>query len=82
MASRSAGTVALVETVEGVLQTPDEYWRVEVVRTGRDVRWYRIWHAGTLVQDRASIATVQRILGDAFGTLEPVEPSAGENGVA
>lgn len=71
-----------METVEGELGTPDGYWRVQIVRTGRDIRWYRVWHADTLVQDRASIATVQRILGDVFATLQPVEPSAGANGIA
>lgn len=64
------------------MRPPDGYWRVEVVRTGRKQRWFRVWHASTLVQDRAALATVQRILGDAFVTLQPVEPSAGENGVA
>lgn len=70
------GSVAVVETIEGVLRTPDGYWRVEIVRTGRNVRWYRIWHANTLVQDRAALATVRRALGDAYATLEPVEPAA------
>lgn len=51
------------------MQTPDGYWRVEVVRAGRQ-RWYRVWHAETVVAEKAAIATVERILGDAFGTLE------------
>lgn len=51
-------------TVEGALQTPDGAWRVEVVRRGR-TRWYRIVH-GDEVQDRLSIAAVERIL-DAAG---------------
>lgn len=71
-----------METIEGVLQTPDGYWRVEVVRTGRKQRWFRVWHASTLVQDRAALATVQRILGDAYATLEPAEASQEDNGVA
>lgn len=60
------------EIVEGVLATPDGYWRVEVVRAGRD-RWYRVTHAATVVAERAAIGTVQRILGDAFQLLEPVD---------
>lgn len=72
-----------METIEGTLATPDGYWRVEAVRSGRRERWFRIWHATTLVQDRAALATVQRILGDAYATLGPVEAEAGEgNGVA
>jgi hypothetical protein len=78
-----AGTLRVVETIEGELRTPDGYWRVQIVRTGGRERWYRIWHATTLVQDRAALASVQRILGDAYGTLEPVETTAGEgDGVA
>jgi hypothetical protein len=69
--------------IEGVLQTPDGYWRVEVVKSGPRTRWYRIWHATTMVQDRAALGTVLRILGDAYATLEPVQDSAGaSDGVA
>jgi bifunctional non-homologous end joining protein LigD len=71
-----------VETIEGVLQTPDGYWRVEAVKSGRRERWFRIWHATTLVQDRAALATVERILGDAYATLEPVSSAEETNGVA
>jgi hypothetical protein len=72
------GTVPVVETIEGVLQTPDGYWRVEVVRSGRPAtRWYRIWHANTVVLDQAAVATVQHVLGDAYATLEPVPGSTG-----
>lgn len=63
--------------IEGALQTPDGYWRVEVVRYGPGQRWYRVTHAATVVAERAPLATVQRILGDAFGTLEPVEADTG-----
>jgi hypothetical protein len=58
--------------VEGTLQTPDGYWRVQVVRYGRS-RWYRVSHATTVLEERASLGTVQRILGNAMATLEPVE---------
>jgi bifunctional non-homologous end joining protein LigD len=58
-----------MEQVEGVLATPDGYWRVEAVRDGR-FQWYRIRHANTVIADKASIATVERILGPAFATLE------------
>lgn len=68
--------------VEGVLQSPDGYWRVEVVRYGPRDRWYRVSHASTVLADRAVLGTVQRILGDAFDTLEPVDVESGSNGVA
>ncbi len=64
-----------MEQVEGVLVTPDGYWRVEAIRSGRD-RWYRVWHANTVVADRASIGTVQRILADSFADLTPAEDVA------
>lgn len=54
------------------MATPDGYWRVEIVRTGRDV-WYRIRHAETVVAAKASIATVERILGTDFSLLEQVD---------
>jgi hypothetical protein len=57
-----------VERIEGALQTPDGYWRVEIIRSGRD-RWYRVRHAQTVVAAKASITTVERILGPAFGML-------------
>lgn len=63
------------------MTTPDGYWRVEVVKYGPKQRWYRIMHATTVLHDRASLATVQRILGDAFFALEAA--GAGEDdGVA
>lgn len=72
-----------METIEGVLQTPDGYWRVEAVRSGRRERWFRIRHATTIVADRAALETVKRVLGDAYATLAPVEAEAGEgDGVA
>ena len=72
-----------METIEGVLATPDGYWRVEVVKSGPRTRWYRIWHANTMVQDRAALGTVQRILGDAYATLEPgTSTAAAGDGVA
>lgn len=59
-----------MERVEGVLATPDGYWRVEVIRDGRN-RCFRVWHANTIVEAKASITTVQRILGAAFADLAP-----------
>jgi len=68
--------------VQGSLQTPDGYWTVEVIRYGR-ARWYRVTHATTVVEERASLGTVQRILGDAMATLEPVQEEPGaDNGTA
>lgn len=58
------------------MQTADGYWRVEVVQD-RGQQWFRVWHAQTLVQEKASIATVQRILGDVFGALQPVNAGQG-----
>jgi hypothetical protein len=66
--------------VESTMRTPDEYWRVQIVRYGRRDRWYRVLHAETVVADRAPLATVHRILGDAMATLEPV--NADEAGTA
>jgi hypothetical protein len=66
--------------VEGAMVTPDGYWRVEVVRHSRTQRWFRIIHATTVVAEKASIGTVQQILGDAYPTLEPVD--AGAHGAA
>jgi hypothetical protein len=83
MLQDSPGTVAHVETIEGELRTPDGYWRVQIVRAGRNERWFRVWHANTIVQERAALATVQRILEDAYATLEPVsEATEGTNGAA
>jgi hypothetical protein len=70
-----------MEAVEGTLVTPDGYWRVEVIRYGRTERWYRVLHASTVVGDRLPIAAVERILGDAYATLQPVE-ARDEGGVA
>ena len=53
------------------MAAPDGYWRVEVFQQGRQ-QWYRILHANTVVQEKAALGTVQRILGDAYDTLEPV----------
>jgi hypothetical protein len=71
-----------VETIEGALQTPDGYWQVEIVRYGAKDRWYRVIHAHTVVAERASLATVQRILGDQFATLQPVATGQQGNGAA
>lgn len=63
--------------VEGAMQTPDGQWRVEIVRR-RGVRWYRIVH-GEEVQDRLSIAAVERILDEAGverHTLVEIDPPA------
>ena len=57
------------------MQTPDGQWRVEIVRR-RGVRWYRIVH-GEEVQDRLSIAAVERILDEAGverDTLVEIDP--------
>lgn len=62
------------------MKTPDGYWRVEAVRYGRKERGFRIIHSTTVVADKAAIGTVQRILGDAYATLAPVEADA--DGVA
>ena len=48
----------------------------------RGTQWYRVIHGATVVEDRAAIATVQRILGDQYAELElelelePVDPAA------
>ncbi len=60
----------------GAMQTPDGYWCVEVMQQ-RSEQWFRVWHAQTLVQEKAAIATVQRILGDAYGTLQSADVGQG-----
>lgn len=67
--------------IEGALRSPDGYWLVEVVRYGRQDRRYRVSHAATVLADRAVLGTVQRILGDAFDTLQPIE-TGDEHGAA
>lgn len=64
------------------MQTPDGYWRVEVVKYGRRERWFRILHASTVVAEKASIATVQQILGDLYATLQPVDVGGENDGAA
>jgi hypothetical protein len=66
--------------VEGAFRTPDGYWLVEIVRYWPRERWYRISHATTVVVERASLGTVQHILGDAFSTLQPVDAEAASDG--
>jgi hypothetical protein len=52
-------------------------------RYGRKERWFRILHATTGAEERASRGMVQRILGDISGTLQPADlGGAGNNGVA
>jgi hypothetical protein len=64
----------VVEKILGVMTTPDGYWRVEVYRqSGSRTQWFRLLHGTTLVQDHAVIATLQRVLGDAYADLQPVE---------
>jgi hypothetical protein len=70
-----------VEVIEGILRSPDGCWTVQVVRYAPHERWYRVIHGTTTVGDRLPIAAVQRILGDAYATLEPAEPAEGD-GVA
>ena len=56
------------------MATPDGYWRVEVVRVPMTKqRWYRIWHAQTLVAERATIGMVQAMLGEQYADLQPVD---------
>ena len=66
-----------MELIIGAMQTPDGYWRVEVLREGGD-RWYRVIHAATVVHDKAPMAVVQRILGDAYTDLAPVDLEPGD----
>jgi hypothetical protein len=76
----SVGTVAITEPViEGELRTPDG--------TGRCRSPVREHPAlvptatrTTVIQEKASLGTVQRILGDAYETLAPVNVDA--DGVA
>ena len=51
-AAGAGRSVAEVESViEGALQTPGGYWRVEIVRYGPGQRWYRIIYAKTVVAE-------------------------------
>jgi bifunctional non-homologous end joining protein LigD len=61
------------ETIDGVMQTPDGAWRVEVVRRG-SVTSYRIVHGDDIIDWLPDIADVERILtraGIALQTLQP-----------
>jgi hypothetical protein len=69
-------SVARVERIIGAMQTPDGYWRVEVYQERPGKHWYRVIHGATVVHDKAPIASVQRILGDQFAELAPVDPAA------
>ena len=70
--------------VEGALETPDGYWRVEVVRYSRREQRYRVTYAGGTTHDRVSLGTVQRILGPAYETLQAVaaHPATGDTETA
>jgi hypothetical protein len=68
-----------VELIEGVLTTRDGYWRVEAIRYGSS-SWYRVRHATTVVAEKVSIGTVQRILGPAFADL--IDDTGGGIGAA
>lgn len=82
-ASLPARIVPIMEpVVEGALQTPDGYWLVEIVRYKTGQRWYRVSHAGVVVAEKSPISTVQRILGDDFSALQPVEADTGGTGIA
>jgi bifunctional non-homologous end joining protein LigD len=60
---------------EYAMQTPDGSWRVEVVKYGRH-RWYRIVNGDNQL-DWLSIASVQRILGEAGIDLADLDEVAG-----
>lgn len=61
------------------MQTPDGYWRVEIHRKPMSTEhWYRVVHATTVLADRAALATVQHILGEAFADLVPVDAEPDE----
>jgi hypothetical protein len=71
-------------TVEGVLQTPDGAWCVQVVKRGRS-HWYRVVHGDNVI-DWLSIAAVERIqAGIDMAELAEVAddpPSPAGNGAA
>jgi hypothetical protein len=54
-------------------------WTVQGVERARGQRWYRVTDPHGTVQDGLSIATVQRLLGEAgvdMAALEPVDDAA------
>jgi bifunctional non-homologous end joining protein LigD len=66
--------------VDGVMQTPDGAWRVEIMRRG-DARWYRVRHAGNEF-DWLDLAGVERVLSGAgvdlgMLTVDRPEPAGG-----
>jgi hypothetical protein len=66
-------SVAWVEPkVESAMETPDGYWRVEVIRYGHRERWFRVIHGTTVLTENAAIGTVEYLLGDAYADLAPV----------
>ena len=62
-------------TVEGTLVSADGYWRVDVVRHGRN-RFYRVTYANTVLLEYGTIGIVEHMLGDAFATLQPADPES------
>jgi hypothetical protein len=60
--------------VEYAMQTPDGAWRVEIVKRGLS-QWYRIVHDDSVL-DWLSIATVQRLLGEAGEDLADLTEAA------
>jgi hypothetical protein len=51
-------------------------WRVQVVATGRRQPWYRVTDPAGQVYDGLAVATVQRMLGDVYADLQPVDDAA------
>lgn len=65
------------DRVLGALQTPDGYWRVEVLRVPlSNQQWYRVKHAETVLIEHAALGEVQLALGDQFAQLMPVDDAA------
>jgi hypothetical protein len=75
--SQVAATITVDHVREKVLGTmAADGWRVQVVETGRSQHWYRVTDPAGQVHDGLAVATVQRLLGDAYADLQPVEDAA------
>lgn len=65
---------APAETIDGVMQTTDRAWRVEVVRRGAVIS-YRIIHGDDVIDWLPEITDVERILNGAGIRMDTLQPA-------
>jgi hypothetical protein len=62
------------ETIDGVMQTADRAWRVEVVRRGATTS-YRIVHGDDVIDWLPEVSDVEHVLTGAGITLQALQPA-------